>query len=54
MRLPPLCRYFRGGVTGAGVGAGAGFGAGAGAGAGALFGSFWGPGLLIWGPFWLI
>ena len=36
---------------GAGAGAGAGIGAGAGVGAGALFGSFWGPGLLIWGPF---
>ncbi len=39
--------------AGAGVGAGAGAGAGPGAGAGALFGSFWGPGLLIWAPFWL-
>ena len=27
---------------------------GAGAGAGALFGSFWGPGVLIWSPFWPI
>ena len=27
---------------------------GAGAGAGVLFGSFWGPGVLIWSPFWLI
>ena len=27
---------------------------GAGAGAGALFGSFWGPGVVIWIPFWVI
>ena len=27
---------------------------GAGAGAGALFGSFWGPGVVIWSPFWVI
>ena len=46
MKLPPLCRYFRGGVAGAGAGAGVG--------AGALFGSFWEPGVLIWSPFWLI
>ena len=43
-----------GAVAGAAASPGAGAGADAGAGAGALLGSFWGPGLLIWGLFWLI